>query len=108
MDILVHSHRAPVTQRLRELVFRRLRYALDRHAQHIVRVQVWLSEVGLHNGAGERCRIVIACTHAGTIVVEETCENMPKAVSKAADSAERAVRRGVEKRRSSRRSRAVA
>ncbi|MHC5068578.1 MAG: HPF/RaiA family ribosome-associated protein [Planctomycetota bacterium] len=102
MEILVHRHQATVTPELRELAIRRLHFALDRHASHIDRVQIWLSDEGSHSGSHDRCRIVIHAKPTGTVVVEETRSSLEAAISVAAEHAERALRRSVEKRRSRR------
>jgi ribosomal subunit interface protein len=99
MDILIHSKHVRVTPHLRDLALRRLHQALDRHADHIDRVQAWLSDEGIHNGAHERCRLVVHTQHQGNIVVEETCRTQGAAITKAATDCERAVRRHVERRR---------
>ena len=107
MDILIHSSHVTVTPKLRQLVLRRVHFAMDRHADHIDRVQVWLSEEGMHSGEHQRCRLVVHTLPHGTVVVEKTCHIQEAAISRAAEDCERAVRRRIERRRSGRRRRAA-
>jgi len=100
MDIIVHNHQAKVTQKLRRLVHYRVESALDRHRGHVDRVQVWLSDEGLHSGAHCRCRMVLHLQAGGNAIVEDTCESHGAAVTKAASALERSVRRQIEKKRS--------
>ena len=103
MDLIVHAHHVTLTNRINEIVQRRLHFALDRHEQYIMKAEVWLSNEGLHSGAHERCRVMVHVRNGPPVVVEETRENLPIAISKAADACERALRRQIERRRSQQR-----
>lgn len=102
MDILIHSNDLDVTPELRDLAAYRVEQALRGHADHVDRVQVWLSEEGNHNGERERCRMVVHTLPTGMVVVEETRRTQGQAITRAAADCERAVRRQVERRRSRR------
>lgn len=99
MDILIHSHHLELTTQLHGLVTHRVEHALQAHADHIDRIQVWLSEESTHRGYTERCRLMVHTLPTGMVVVEETCKTQGAAVTKAAADCERAVRRQIERRR---------
>jgi len=84
----------------RRQVERRLLFALGRFARHLGRVQVWLGDVnGPRGGVDKTCRIVAHVRGVGQVVIEDADAVLPAAVARAAERAERAVARALERQR---------
>ena len=104
MKLNIRSHRTELTEELRELVERRVYFALSRFSPRIARVSVTIEDInGSRAGVDQRCRIVIKLEHADEMTVEATDADVKAAISLAADRASRVVQRELERRRTSRR-----
>ena len=89
---------------LRELVTRRLYFALGRFSPEIDQVTVRVGDAnGPRGGADKRCRIVVKLRGLESVVSDVHGEEFESAVAAAADRCGRAVARALERRRDRRR-----
>jgi len=99
MNIAIQSNGLILTESLRAYVHRRLETSLGWALTR--RLAVWLSDInGPRGGRDKRCKIQISLDHGKTIVIEDTEEDMYAAIDLAAERADRALARQLERSRS--------
>ncbi len=97
MDIEIQGN---ADDAMTEHVTARLGAAVDQHAERVGAVTVKLSDVnGPKGGVDQSCKVTVQLKPRGSIIVEETAEDMYGAVSQAADRVKHAVGREVERRK---------
>jgi ribosome-associated translation inhibitor RaiA len=75
---------------------RRLRFALSRFADRIVRVTARLADLnGPRGGVDKQCLIVVRFRAGGEVVIEDTAADVDTALDRGADRAQRAVTRAL-------------
>lgn len=103
MQLDIHGVKYESGDELAEYTGRRLRFALGRFAGRIERVMVRLSDVnGPRGGVDKRCQITVALVPRGAVMVEGSGDDAFVLIAATAKRAGRAVRRDLQKRRSSR------
>ena len=76
----------PVSPEVRDLIERRLHFALSRFSRRIRYVTARVSDInGPKGGVDKRCRIVVNLSPSGSIVVEDTHAELSQAITRAAD-----------------------
>ena len=96
----IRSNLIELTHDLREIVERRIFFALSRFGPRIDRVSVLLEDVsGSRPSDVQRCRIVIKPQRGDELTVTATDADLHAAISFAADRAGRALQRELERRR---------
>lgn len=99
MRIDVRTHGLSLDPATRLLINLRLAAALGRVADGIVRVAVYLAdENGPRGGVDKTCRLLVVLPGGRSAVIEDRDEDLPAAVSRAADRAGEAVRRASARR----------
>jgi hypothetical protein len=100
MSISIIDPSRLLNEELRQLVERRLLFALSRFDSRIRRVDFVVSdENGPRGGIDKACLISIALERAPVVVIREKDENFSKCITRAAERAGRAVARTIEKTR---------
>jgi ribosomal subunit interface protein len=85
---------------MNEHVTARLEAAVDQHADRVGAVHVRLADInGPKGGVDQSCKVTVQLKPTGSIIVEETSEDMYSAVSLAADRVKQAVGREMERRK---------
>jgi putative sigma-54 modulation protein len=85
---------------LKDLVVRRVRFALSRFTHAIRNINVTLADVnGPRGGVDKVCRVRIVGPQLGLIVVEETANEVPAALDGAVGRVARTAARTLERRR---------
>ena len=98
MDLKIHGHHIEVTDSIRDHIHSAFDTALDQHARWITGVTVRLEDVnGPKGGVDKRCQAEIHVKPSGTVVLEETKEDMYAAINLVADKAKQVVGRKVAK-----------
>ncbi len=93
---------------VKELIRRRLLFALSRFEARIQHVSVAVEDVnGPRGGVDKACRIAVRLQPGGDILVTDESRDVRVCVSRAADRIGRAVRREIEKRQRNGRPRAA-
>ncbi len=101
MHITIQSHGFVLTGALRAYVEQRLRMALGWSAGRLRRLVVRLSDInGPRGGLDKRCKIEVHLSGARTVVIQDTEADLYCAIDRAAERADRAVVRQVERQRS--------
>ncbi|ACY15498.1 HPF/RaiA family ribosome-associated protein [Haliangium ochraceum] len=104
MHIQIRTQKLEVSDGLRELVRRRLRFAMDRFGDRVQRVTVRLADLnGPRGGVDKHCRISVVTRSQGVVVVEGTDESLPAVVTRAIERAVRALKRANARLKPSRR-----
>jgi ribosome-associated translation inhibitor RaiA len=100
MRVLVVGDRIRVRQDLRELVTRRLYFALGRFSPEIERVTARVGDVnGPRGGVDKRCRIVVKLKGLDCVTSDVHADDFEAAVAAATDRIGRSVARALERRR---------
>jgi ribosomal subunit interface protein len=98
MRIEIQARKIPLSSRIRRHSERRLRAALTRFDERIMRVSMWLSDVnGLKGGSDKNCQLQIVMPGKPDVVVEETRDNLYAAINRAIERAGQAVVRKLDK-----------
>ncbi len=98
MRINIQALGFDLTDALREHTQRRLRFALSWASQDVRKLTVRLSDVnGPRGGSDKRCRIRIPLPGTRGLVIEDTEADLYIAIDRAAERAERAVARRLER-----------
>jgi ribosome-associated translation inhibitor RaiA len=98
MHIELRSHTIELTPELRETLTRRAEFALDRFADRIARVTVWLADVnGPKGGLANECNVAVDLRGRGSVFIREIHENAQQAGSRALERSGRAVARELGK-----------
>jgi putative sigma-54 modulation protein len=84
---------------LRELIERRVKFALERFEEQIERVWIALVDInGTRGGDDKQCRVVIDLAPSGSVHIDHVSNTMESAASKAIERASHSVARTVERR----------
>jgi ribosomal subunit interface protein len=100
MRIHVRCRGFELTHALRTHAERRLLFAVGRFGRRVQSVMLRMDDVnGPRGGADKRCQIVARLAPWGDVRVEELDGDLHGAIDRAADRLDRAVARGIERRR---------
>ena len=100
MDFDVRMDQVDMVNALRAYVERRLRFKLGRHATHVRRVKLRLTEQDSTTGSGKKlCFLAAKLVPSGEVVVMETNTDLYTAVSHAIERFKTALQRKVERQR---------
>ena len=103
MQLQIVARNSELTTSQREIVERRLGFALGRFGARIRRVEVLLTDVnGPRGGVDKTCRIVARIVPRGEVRVEAADVGVEAAVSRAAERISRRVSTELERRRTTR------
>ena len=98
MRITIQSHGFILTEALRSYVEQRLRAALGWSGARLRKLVVSLSDInGPRGGIDKRCKIQVQLSAGKDVVIEDTEADMYSAIDRAAERADRAVVRRVER-----------
>ena len=98
MQITIQCHGFILTEALRSYVEQRLRIALGWTGGRLRKLVVSLSDInGPRGGIDKRCKIQVQLSGAKGVVIEDTEADMYVAIDRAAERADRAVVRRVER-----------
>jgi ribosomal subunit interface protein len=104
MQIDIQARNFPLTDALRSHVQRRLGFALSSRDDHILRIQVRLSDInGPRGGADKRCHIQVTISQLADVVIEDTELDIYTAIDRAADRASRTLDRRLSRHRDNQR-----
>lgn len=100
MRVAIHSSGFAMTSALRAYTEHRLATALGWARRHMRKLAVWLSDVnGPRGGVDKRCKIQVQLDNGREVIIEECEADLYAAIGRAADRADRAVVRQVERTR---------
>lgn len=100
MLLSIHSRTIPLTAPLRAQVERKIRFALDRIADHIRSIRVRVDDVnGPKGGIDKRCIIHVRGDRGFSIRTEYTAADTLTALHEAAERLERVITRDLDRRR---------
>ncbi|MDI6745836.1 MAG: HPF/RaiA family ribosome-associated protein [Rhodocyclaceae bacterium] len=100
MHIEIQTNGFDLTEGLREHTERRLRFALSWASHDVRKIAVRLFDInGPRGGNDKRCRIQIPLPGTPDVMIEDTEPDLYIAIDRAADRAERAVARRLERQR---------
>lgn len=100
MHIEIQTNGFELTAGLREHTERRLRFALSWASHDVRKVAVRLFDInGPRGGNDKRCRIQIPLPGTADVMIEDTEPDLYIAIDRAADRADRAVARLLERQR---------
>lgn len=100
MRIEVRGRNLAETTGLQHHVERRLRFALGRFAGAVGRVTVRVEDLnGPRGGVDKRCRLVVALTPRGELIIEDEDADVRALLDRSAERAGRAVERRLGRRR---------
>jgi len=100
MRIDIQARRIPLPGRLRRQTERRIRAALTRFDESIMRVSLWLSDVNGPRGGNDKiCQVQIVMPGKPDVLIEETRDNFYAAINRALDRAGQSVVRRLERNR---------
>lgn len=104
MQLNIRVRKLMVDEATRVLVARRLRFALSRFGERIVKATVKLEDVnGPRGGVDKRCHVTVILRPTGMILIEDHDADLRTAVNRAADRASRAVHRELKLRQDAKR-----
>ena len=99
MKLSIRPHRIELTDELRDLIERRVYFALSRFSPRITRASIVVEDInGPRGGVDKRCQIVVKLDCTDELTVETTDADVHAAISLAADRAGRVVQRELERR----------
>ncbi len=100
MKIEIQAHRVSLSRKLHGYAERRVRAALTRFDERIMKVSLWLSDVnGPKGGADKNCQVQIIMPGKPDVVIAETRENLYLAINRAIERAGQAVVRKLDRQR---------
>lgn len=103
MRLEIRHDGAPLDERAREHIGRRLDFALDRFSERIDRITVFVTDQnGPRGGPDQRCRLVVHVPGARPVVVDATEPALTSAIDRAAHRASHALVSRIDRRRSRR------
>jgi ribosome-associated translation inhibitor RaiA len=98
MEFVLRTHNVDVTPTTKELIQRRLGFALDRFQKRIKEVRVYLmDENGPRKGIDTVCQLTIFLRGLGKVTVLKKDSAIPAAVAKAARIATRRISKGLKR-----------
>jgi putative sigma-54 modulation protein len=99
MDVL--SRNLPNSHAIDEHAHRRLAFALDRFADRVEQVRVRFADLsGPRGGFDKRCAVECDLGRLGSVVIEETDQDLYTAIDRASKRVKVAVRRKLDKAKS--------
>jgi len=102
MPIQIVARNLELTSAQREIVERRLAFALGRFGDRVSRVTVSVEDLnGPRRGLDQHCRIEVSLVPSGKVMAEATDAEMELAVGRAAERVARCVRSELDRRRTS-------
>lgn len=108
MSISITDRTGLMTAELRELLERRLTFALSRFESHVEQVVLVINdENGPRGGMDKACRVSIKLHRAADVIITDRDGDIGKCVSRIADRAGRAVSKSIAKSQEVDRSRPV-
>ena len=108
MRIEIQARRVSLPRRLRSHTEKRVRAALDRYDERIMKVSLWLSDVnGPKGGTDKNCHLQIVMPGKSDVVIEETRANLYLAINRAIERASQTVLRKLDRQRSRSKRRAI-
>ena len=103
MNCDVRMDQVDLVNALRAHVQRRLRFKLGRHAGHVRRLRLRLTEQDCAtDGAAQLCFLAAEPEPSGEVIITETSTDLYAAVSRAIERLKTALRRKIERQRSAR------
>ena len=100
MQISIQANGFSLTEGLRAHVERRMRSALGWTGGHLRRLAVSLSDInGPRGGRDKRCKVQVRLAGGVEVVIEDTETDLYAAIDRAAERADRAVVRRMERQR---------
>lgn len=100
MRVTIQTNGFEMTSALRAYTEQRLATALGWAREHMRKLVVWLSDInGPRGGVDKRCKIQVKLGGGREIIIEDTEADLYAAIDRAADRADRAVVRRVERKR---------
>lgn len=100
MRVAIQSSGFEMTQALRSYTEHRLATALGWARRHTRKLAVWLSDVnGPRGGIDKRCKIQVQLDSGQQVIIEEREADLYAAIDRAAERADRAIVRQVERAR---------
>lgn len=100
MRITIQANGFVLTEALRSYTEQRLATALGWAGQHMRRLAVSLSDInGPRGGIDKRCKIQVQLDGGKDVIIEDTEADLYVAIERAAERADRAVVRQVERKR---------
>lgn len=100
MRVTIQANGFVLTEALRSYTEQRLSMALGWAGQHMRRLAVSLSDInGPRGGIDKRCKIQVQLGGGKEVIIEDTEADLYVAIDRAADRADRAVVRQVERKR---------
>jgi putative sigma-54 modulation protein len=98
MQIEIWGREVKVSERLREYIERRVRFALERLAMPIRKVHVQLRDLnGPRGGVDKSCKVRIALAPAATLVVEHRSSSAYAAIDSALKKAAMSIVRRIQR-----------
>lgn len=98
MQIVICAREVKLSERLRDYIERRVRFALERLARSIHRVRVQLRDLnGPRGGVDKSCQVRIVLASAATFVVEHRSTSAYAAVDAALEKAATSMVRRIER-----------
>jgi len=102
MEIAVRTRDLAGNENLRQLVERRIDYAVDRHKNRIGRISVRLSDLnGPRGGIDKLCQMTADVRGIGTVLITEKGSNLLEAIANAAGRLGLRIRGSIERQRQS-------
>ncbi len=102
MPVQIVARNLELTSAQRQIVERRLAFALGRFGDRVGRVTVFLEDLnGPRGGLDQRCTIEVSLAPSGTVMAEATDAEIVLAVCRAAERVARCVRSEFDRRRTS-------
>lgn len=100
MRMTIQTNGFTMTTALRSYTEQRLATALGWARQHMRKLVVWLSDInGPRGGVDKRCKIQVQLDGGRDIIIEDTEADLYAAIDRAAERADRAVVKRVERSR---------
>jgi putative sigma-54 modulation protein len=99
VKIEIVSRNLNLVSESRELIERRVEFALERFEEQIERVWIALVDInGTRGGNDKQCRVVINLNPSGSVQVDHVADSIESAASQAIERASHSVARTVERR----------
>lgn len=108
MRLTIHANGFLLTEALRAFTEQRIAGALGWASQHMRKLAVSLSDInGPRGGVDKRCRIQVQLGAGREVIIEDTEDDLYAAINRAAERADRAIVRQIQRNRSFSHSRKV-
>lgn len=100
MRLTIHANGFLLTEALRTHTEQRIAIALGWASQHMCKLAVSLSDInGPRGGVDKRCRIHVQLGAGRKVIIEDTEDDLYAAINRAAERADRAVLRQIQRNR---------